>query len=53
MTEPTHAAPRDDEAEAFELTPRAPEPERAESPLEGIEALVLQDPGDDVLRANT
>jgi tetratricopeptide (TPR) repeat protein len=48
-------ASRSDEAEAFELTPRpatAPSvPEPAESALERIEMLVLQDPGDDVLRA--
>ncbi len=52
MTDPLARAPHDDDAEAFELTPR---PEAAAAPaattLESIEALVLQDPGDDVLRA--
>ena len=53
MTEPPHVTPREEEAEAFELTPRAAASrERVESALERIEALVLQDPGDDVLRAN-
>ncbi|HTB76873.1 MAG TPA: tetratricopeptide repeat protein [Polyangiaceae bacterium] len=55
MTDPQHLPHREDDAEAFELTPRpaaAPEvPEPEQSALEPIEALVLQDPGDDVLRA--
>ena len=56
MTDPLHPPRREEDAEAFELTPRpaaAPDvPEPAQSALEQIEALVLQDPGDDVLRAN-
>ncbi len=56
MTDPQHLPHREDDAEAFELTPRpaaAPDvPEPAQSALDQIEALVLQDPGDDVLRAN-
>lgn len=51
MTNPV-VGPREEEAEAFELTPRPAEPERGESSLESIEALVLQDPGDDILRAS-
>jgi lipopolysaccharide biosynthesis regulator YciM len=53
VTDPLAPVARDDDAEAFELTPRpAAEPAPTPTTLESIEALVLQDPGDDVLRAN-
>ncbi len=53
MTDPLAPAARDDDAEAFELTPRpAAQEAPAATTLESIEALVLQDPGDDVLRSN-
>ncbi len=55
MTDSQHLPHREEDAEAFDLTPRPaaspPIPEPEQSALEPIEALVLQDPGDDVLRA--
>ncbi|HEX4445775.1 MAG TPA: tetratricopeptide repeat protein, partial [Polyangiaceae bacterium] len=44
--------PGEDDADAFELTPRPADPEVVETPLDRVESLALRDPGDDDLRAH-